>query len=269
MKLQYLGTAAAEGVPAFFCGCDHCRYAQRVGGIELRTRSGALVDDELKLDFGPDTLAHIYRYGLDFSHLEHVLITHSHEDHFTPADIAYRRRGFSHPPEDAAPLKVYGNQAVCDAIDQLQIEGIESRLMTPFVPTPVGKWTVTALKAIHMIGSQEQPLFYLIERDGKSILYAHDTGEFPEEDMEFLAGRRIGLISLDCTNGVKHFDYKGHMGIDHNLHMRELLLKNGAADGHTVFVCHHFSHNGLAPYKQVQATAQGMLVAYDGMVVNI
>ena len=22
MKLQYLGTAAAEGVPAFFCGCE-------------------------------------------------------------------------------------------------------------------------------------------------------------------------------------------------------------------------------------------------------
>ncbi len=269
MKLQYLGTAAAEGVPAFFCGCEHCRYAQRVGGVELRTRSGAMVDDALKIDFGPDTLAHAYRYGLDFSYLEHVLITHSHEDHFTPADIAYRRRGFSHPPEDAAPLKVYGNRVVCDAIDAMRIEGIESRLMIPFEPVRAGAWTVTALKAIHMLGLDEEPLFYLIERDGRSILYAHDTGEFPEDDMEFLAGRRINLISLDCTNGVKHFDYLGHMGIEHNLRMREKLLANGAADERTVFVCQHFSHNGLAPYEQVKAMAKGMLVAYDGMVLTV
>ncbi len=268
MKLQYLGTAAAEGVPAFFCGCEHCRYAQRVGGVEMRTRSGAMVDDGLKIDFGPDTLAHMYRYCLDFSHLEHVLITHSHEDHFTPADIAYRRKGFCHPPEDAAPLRIYGNEAVCRRVDEMNVPGVESCLMTPFAPTPVGPWTVSALKAVHMIGSDEQPLFYLVEREGKSLLYAHDTDEFPEEDLEFLAGRRIDCVSLDCTNGVKHFDYRGHMGVENNLRMRDKMLENGAADRHTRFICSHFSHNGLAPYARVKEAARGMDVAYDGMVVE-
>lgn len=29
MKLQYLGTAAAEGIPALFCSCPVCTAARR------------------------------------------------------------------------------------------------------------------------------------------------------------------------------------------------------------------------------------------------
>ena len=54
MKFQYLGTAAAEGIPALFCNCDICRTAARRGGKELRMRSGALVNDKLLIDLSPD-----------------------------------------------------------------------------------------------------------------------------------------------------------------------------------------------------------------------
>ena len=87
-------------------------------------------------------------------------------------------------------------------------------------------------------------------------------------DMECLAGKRRDLASLDCTNGRLDMSYIGHMGATENRRVREKLVSIGAADEKTVFVANHFSHNGLAPYKQVQATAQGMLVAYDGMAGN-
>ncbi len=32
MKLKYLGTAAAEGIPALFCRCEMCAYARKAGG---------------------------------------------------------------------------------------------------------------------------------------------------------------------------------------------------------------------------------------------
>ena len=32
MKIKYLGTAAAEGVPAIFCDCETCRYVRKHGG---------------------------------------------------------------------------------------------------------------------------------------------------------------------------------------------------------------------------------------------
>ena len=43
MKLQYLGTAAAEGMPAVFCQCPICREAARPGGKDLRIINRAMV----------------------------------------------------------------------------------------------------------------------------------------------------------------------------------------------------------------------------------
>ena len=44
MKILYLGTGAAEGVPAVFCNCDTCREARRRGEKEFHSRSQVLID---------------------------------------------------------------------------------------------------------------------------------------------------------------------------------------------------------------------------------
>ena len=54
MKILYLGTGAAEGVPAVFCNCDTCREARRRGEKEFHSRSQVLIDGELSVDFPPD-----------------------------------------------------------------------------------------------------------------------------------------------------------------------------------------------------------------------
>ena len=41
MNIQFLGTGAAEGIPALFCQCPLCRKAEAAGGREIRTRCGA------------------------------------------------------------------------------------------------------------------------------------------------------------------------------------------------------------------------------------
>ena len=112
-------------------------------------------------------------------------------------------------------------------------------------------------------------MFYLIEKEGKKILYAHDTDEFTPNDMKFLAGRKLDLISMDCTNGTFDCDYYGHMGANDNLRMREKLLSNGAADEHTIFVANHFSHNGLAPYEEMQKRLPGFIISYDGLELKV
>ena len=58
MKLKYLGTAAYEGVPSLFCNCRVCRLSQKLGGRNIRSRSQALVNGELLLDFNADTVRH-------------------------------------------------------------------------------------------------------------------------------------------------------------------------------------------------------------------
>lgn len=51
MKILYMGTAAAEGWPALFCSCPICTHARETGGRNLRTRTPALLDGSLLLDF--------------------------------------------------------------------------------------------------------------------------------------------------------------------------------------------------------------------------
>ena len=57
MKIQILGTAAAEGWPALFCNCEACRRAREKGGKNIRTRAGTLIDDQLLIDFRPTRTA--------------------------------------------------------------------------------------------------------------------------------------------------------------------------------------------------------------------
>ena len=63
MKILYMGTAAAEGWPALFCSCPICTQARDHGGKNLRTRTQALLDGSLLIDFPPDTYSHALRYG--------------------------------------------------------------------------------------------------------------------------------------------------------------------------------------------------------------
>ena len=290
MKIQFLGTAAAEGVPAVFCRCKACEYARKAGGREIRTRAGAIIDDTLKLDFGPDSYHHMLTYGLRFADVHSVLVTHSHSDHFSPLELEFRYPVYSDVGDGEPPMTIYGNDAV-GALAKPYFRTDKNRLafqkMTPFEPIDVEGYRVTALQAVHCTGGRdalfpveflgrtlyrtEDALFFLIEKNASSILYAHDTCEFTKPDMDFLAGKRIDLISLDCTGGILSFDYSGwvgHMSADGCLRMRDKLIAIGAADGHTVFVANHFSHNGCAPYETLSAALPGFMVAYDGMTIN-
>jgi hypothetical protein len=58
MKFQYLGTAAYEGIPAFFCNCENCKKSRNIGGKAVRTRSQAIIDETLLIDFPADTYIH-------------------------------------------------------------------------------------------------------------------------------------------------------------------------------------------------------------------
>ncbi len=268
MKLRYLGTAAAEGIPAVFCNCPQCAAARKAGGREIRTRAGAMIDGALKLDFGPDSFMQMLRDGLSFWPIENILITHTHEDHFAYWDIAYRVKPYSQLPDDAPPLHVWGNERCGEMLaPYLEPGRLEFRLLEPFQPREIGGYTVTALEAVHT--RDERALFYLIEKDGKSLVYAHDTDEFTDADMDFLAGRHVDVYSLDCTNGVLDADYVGHMGLHDNQRLRGNLLASGAADAHTRFIANHFSHNGARSIEEMRAFAPELEIAWDGLEVEI
>lgn len=273
MELTYLGTAAAEGWPALFCRCPCCQHARAVGGKDIRTRSQAVVDNRLLLDFPPDTYLHcLHNPGFSLPEIQHLFVTHSHSDHFYPRDLEMRCQPYFLP---AIPrLHVYGNAAVEAAYRQVaahepRMEAhITFHRVAPFQPIQAGGYTVTPLPALHDPG--EECLFYLIDDGTRRLLYAHDTGVFPEPVWAYLRGRHLDLVSLDCTSGSEA-DGKNHMGLVDCIEVKARLLREGMADEATVFVANHFSHNGKWDHATLESKArqEGMLASYDGMAVLV
>ena len=110
MKIAFYGTAAGEGWPGVFCHCQLCQDARRLKGKNIRTRSQALVNDDLLLDLPPDNQLHSIQYGLDLSKVKTLLFTHSHSDHCYPYDLELLREPYSHSYNGV--MQVYGNEHV-------------------------------------------------------------------------------------------------------------------------------------------------------------
>ncbi len=248
MLFQFLGTAAAEGVPALWCHCERCVRSRQIGGRALRTRSQAIVDGALLIDFPADTLGHLYQNGLDLLGVRDCLITHTHGDHLYPEDFSMLRAGYSHVPPDYR-ITFRGSEAVRDALAgvlaQPMREGSAAfEVIHPFEPAAVGRYTVTAYPSIH--DPAAGPLFYGISDRERALLYAHDTGVFRDDVWAYWRDThpRFDLVSLDCTNACLPLTYVGHMGLPENAEVRRRMIAEGYADERTVFVSNHFSHNG-------------------------
>lgn len=277
MKLTYYGTAAAEGVPALWCDCPICTKARIKGGRNVRTRSQALVDDALLIDLPADTYLHVLSYGLALHTIDSCIITHNHSDHLYAKELQMRHEGFAHL-SNGKPFKVYGMPSVIKTIasslsanlPEMEAYGeLELHTIKPYVPFEAGGCRVTALGADH--GASES-VFYIIEKVSKSILYAHDTGIFPEKAWEYL--ERLGLcfdiVSFDCTNVLLERDNRNHMGLTGNEQVKKRLESIGCIDSRTKCIVNHFSHNGLAGYDELvpKAAAKGFEVSYDLMTVE-
>ena len=119
MKLTYLGTAAAEGFPAIFCNCEYCQEARRLGGKNIRTRSQALVNDDLLIDFPADTYAHFLQNGIQGDTIGHLLVTHSHSDHLYIKEFLLRNTCYAHDMR-APVLNIYGSKTTLGVIGKIK-----------------------------------------------------------------------------------------------------------------------------------------------------
>ncbi len=277
MKLKYLGTAAAEGWPAVFCNCEYCVRAKSLGGKNIRTRSQAMINDDFLIDFPTDTYHHMLMHRYDLSAVRYCFVTHSHLDHFQPLDLFCRATPYYAHDLVEPIISFYGNKAVCDRYKTfLGVDDDEPLSMSdmteikPFETVSAGKYKVTALPGNH--APREEALMYLIQSEGKTLLYLHDTGLLFDSVYEYLQtnGIRADLISYDCTYGAIPSG-GGHMGLDSVPSVRKKLEDIGVADKNTVHVVNHFSHNGKYLHDEMAAAAAeiGFLCSYDGMEIEI
>ena len=278
MKLTYLGTAAAEGWPAIFCNCEYCKRAKELGGKNIRTRSQALINNDLLIDFPADTYNHMLKSRFDLSAIKYCFVTHSHIDHFEPTDLVMRMEScYAHNMTEPT-LHFYGNKAVLnrfkhfvhDTDEEETPPSVTINEIKAYDVISADRYTVTALPAYH--APKETPFVYIITDGEKTVLYLHDTGLPFDEVYDYLKSNQIkaDLVSYDCTYGALP-SAGGHMGLDSVPLVKKRLEECGVCKEGTIHVVNHFSHNGMLLHDEMCEAAEkiGFIVSYDGMEVEI
>ena len=274
MKIKFLGTAAAEGFPAVFCNCDYCNAIRKVGK-GFRTRSQTIIDDKLLIDLPADTYMHFLLNGIKGDEVESLLITHIHEDHYYAKELAMRGGGFAKNMNNQKLKLLLPEDAVGElaSINKTAYESLDISVSEAYKTIDFNGYKITPLPARHGYGAIK-PYIYLICNGGVNFLYAHDTGYFYDEVIDYLVNNKIVLsaVTFDCCYcHIPIKDSGGHMGYDNIFRLTQELENKGVINDKTIKIVNHFSHNCNPTQESVEQAVKpkNMLVSYDGFEINI
>lgn len=273
MKILFLGTGASEGTPNPYCKCELCEKVRISGGKDIRTRTSVLIDDVIQIDITPDFFYQARTHQIDVTKIQDLLITHTHPDHFNVGELHNRVRNFAFNVEH--PLAIYGSDKAItgclNAIEDVTEDRFNLSILIPFVTVQCSSNAlITPLIANH--ARWEMCYMYLIEKDGKSILYGHDSGYYPEITWQWLKDKKIDLIVLECTYGYRNNEFThNHMSIETVINMKKQFINNGNMLPHTQILTSHHSHScGFMHQELIDIfSPHNIEVAYDGLVKEI
>ena len=190
MKLHLLGSAAGKPVPRPFCDCRGCRIAQEKGGKSLRTRTSLniyLGDDgpatvRYKVDMGPDAADHAIRFGESLTRLQHLLVTHAHQDHIFSYWLSVRRSAVS-GTAGMLPLHLWGNGRVISYLETDSGIDFEACKIVPHQIEPFNGFRAGELDVFPLAGMHPETdpsINFVVTAEGKTVLLAWDTGYWSE-----------------------------------------------------------------------------------------
>jgi phosphoribosyl 1,2-cyclic phosphate phosphodiesterase len=275
MEVLFLGTAAAEGIPAPFCECPVCTHARAAGGRNVRLRTATLVNDDLLLDCGPDLIAATQRFGVALDRLETLLVTHAHFDHFLMHNLSLRRPGFRNDTAITL-LQVYGPGPVTRQIrrhsrwpalaeeGQMSVETVRAGQRWRS-----GRYQITALPANHDEG--RAALLYIVHDGHHKLFYATDSGPLSPQAWQIVAAEApFDAVLMDETMGIGR-PYRYHQSAESFLQAQQRFKHQGLLTHGAHFVAFHFSHNGNPPHDELVSyfAPYGVTVAYDGMRLTL
>lgn len=279
MELLFPGTGGGELWPSAFCNCDVCAQGIRERGRRARIGSCLLIDRRYLIDVPPNLGLAAVQRGVSLADVTHIFVTHSHQDHFDPCVLAATGR------ETGGPLKIYCTERLFGLLPfyqqfnrffDPQKLNLEISVIKPFdrVREEDADIVVTALLADHDTTGGEEPLLFIFERHGKTVLYACDTGWFPDETWREMEKHLYDAVVLECTFHEIRQSRQGHLSLDPFLEIKERfenkgLLKNGAR-----FIAQHIGHNHGDDDPSHRALSEklsgyGVDLAREGMVVEI
>ena len=284
MELTFLGTAADSAYPLPFCACAICQRARVTGGKNLRRRSSVIINHELLIDLGPDSVHAMLTFGLDPSQIRYLLQTHPHHDHFDQNHLITRGEDYGYVR--AAPLTLVASPGTLERMSSMmQATGFEGDLLKPATQhalnmevrpiqagesMPLGNYQISAVQANH--DDAAESLLYGIQAGGRALLYATDTDTLQEAALSQLSasGLCFATVVMDHTFGPG-CDGAGHLNTE-----RFRATTSWLRDAHLLqedarIYATHLSHEGNPEYDELVTYAQrhGYLIPWDGLTVTV
>jgi phosphoribosyl 1,2-cyclic phosphate phosphodiesterase len=234
MKITLLGTGDAIGTPKIGCSCPQCTSAHLHGLQRLRT--SYLIETGGKyilIDTSPDLRMQLLTAGSP--HIDAVLWTHGHYDHFMGFGEFYRVQDI--PDAYGAP----GVVEYCRRMFSFLPFSIHPR--DPFRPFCLFGLDITLFPVSH---PPAETYGLLLSTAGASIGFTSDTNrDIPSESLSLLAG--VDLLFIDALTPSpirirQHMNYGEACALADCLDVRE-------------FRCVHMSH--LLPWDLPHTSRDG------------
>nr|WP_320162500.1 MBL fold metallo-hydrolase [uncultured Methanoregula sp.] len=199
MRITLLGTGDAVGTPRIGCDCPQCTRAKKEGLTRLRT--SILVENNgrhLLIDTSPDLRFQLLRTGSP--HIDAVLWTHGHYDHFIGFGEFYRVQNI--PPAFAAP------QVLNYCAETFRFLSFEKGAIQPYEPVDIFGIKVTLFMVKH------PPAFtcgVLLETGESRVAFTSDTNiDIPKKSLNLLHDLDMLFLDAIVPSSIiiqKHMNY--------------------------------------------------------------
>lgn len=289
-KMIFLGTGAAEAIPAHFCNCNYCTYARLNKGKDIRSRSSFRINNKVHIDFGPDIFYQCVNNSISLYDLENILVTHTHPDHFMLPEFVVRDYAINRLNK---PLNIYVSrdsfQWINDTFDKYLTNDLKYEEFKYFKNEVIKiipfsfkeELIVNTMKVIPLKGNHngqgyfEYAANYLINlENNKKMYYAVDTGFFLEETIEYLKNMELDYLIMECTFGGTSLGDKpkGHLDFYSFNDMLNELFKNKTITKETKIYATHINHkhnwtHNVFQHKFDEISDYDVLIAYDGLKI--
>ena len=226
MKITFLGTGAAQGVPPSFSRNKFFEYIRKTKGKELRSKAALRLGNRSQIDFGPDSNWQNIKNDLDMYDVRNIFITHSHSDHLSCFDLFDVYKMSYEISEDCnpEPINLFLSKPAADWIynDFLPSAHMKT-LKDRIIPHPLEYFQSYECDDImfdtvkgfhHANGENEHSINYLFKKEnGKSLFYAVDTGYYDDETVEYIQDKKADIVIMECTFGDNY--NRGNIGDGH------------------------------------------------------
>ncbi len=255
MRIHFLGTGGAEGIPAMGCDCYHCTRARQEGGRLVRQRSAVLFSlpgYELLLDTPPDIRELLETNGTRTIH--GIFLTHEHFDHAGGLEeFLYWRKGV----DLFAESRMYQRLIRVNWGDRLPDVAFHFAVH-PGVTIRFDNFFFTPFEVRHTV-----PCFGLALYEGQSrVVHAADSDRRLSNYARCLIqGADVLIVNtpyFEPRDDEVHLSVQEAVALKDQVGVKQLILA-------------HTNHSNL-PHDELEAYAarfEGVTVAYDGLIMEL